>query len=305
MNESLTDLMVRGLSGIEGVHVYGPGTSNQRIGVVSFTVDGMHPHDVAHILDEASGIMVRSGEHCCIPLMRLLGTMDGTVRASLHLYNNEEDVDRLLTTVGGNFEDGLNVQNNTLYQRGLGRFYPSTHEVIEEVPLAITINGRHAPDGNGEPSHDQGVRHRPPVYRADHPWGGRDRVGPYRTRESQRADHEPVQDTRLEKDRVVGMRRVVILSRRSKITTNLLGPCPRRWLRSNPPSGRPSSPTSMLKPGGIHIIGLFNETGAIIITEDIGRHNALDRAIGYGLLNKSRVSPGRSRSVREGFHQKW
>ncbi len=96
----LTDLMVRGLSGIDGVHVYGPGTRNDRIGVVSFTVDGLHPHDVAHILDEASGIMVRSGEHCCIPLMRLLGTIDGTVRASLHLYNNEDDVDRLLTTVG-------------------------------------------------------------------------------------------------------------------------------------------------------------------------------------------------------------
>ncbi|HVP94424.1 MAG TPA: cysteine desulfurase [Methanoregulaceae archaeon] len=95
----LTDLMVRGLSDIKGVHVYGPGITDQRIGVVSFTIDGLHPHDVAHILDEASGIMVRSGEHCCIPLMRLLGTRDGTVRASLHLYNNEHDVDRLLTTV--------------------------------------------------------------------------------------------------------------------------------------------------------------------------------------------------------------
>jgi len=96
---SLTDLMVRGLSEIEGVEVYGPGTTDDRIGVVSFTVSGMHPHDVAHILDEASGIMVRSGEHCCIPLMRHLGVAEGTVRASLHVYNNEDDVERLLSTV--------------------------------------------------------------------------------------------------------------------------------------------------------------------------------------------------------------
>jgi len=96
----LTGLMVRGLSEIDGVSVYGPGTGGDRIGVVSFTVDGLHPHDVAHMLDEASGIMVRSGEHCCIPLMRLLGAREGTVRASLHLYNNEDDVERLITTVG-------------------------------------------------------------------------------------------------------------------------------------------------------------------------------------------------------------
>jgi cysteine desulfurase/selenocysteine lyase len=95
----LTDMMIRGLSGIDGVHIYGPGMTGGRIGVVSFTVDGLHPHDVAHILDEASGIMVRSGEHCCIPLMRLLGTGEGTVRASLHLYNNEDDVERLITTL--------------------------------------------------------------------------------------------------------------------------------------------------------------------------------------------------------------
>ncbi|HTY14088.1 MAG TPA: cysteine desulfurase [Methanoregulaceae archaeon] len=96
---SLTGRMIRGLSGIGGVDVYGPMATDQRIGVVSFTIAGMHPHDVAHILDEASGIMVRSGEHCCSPLMRHLGATEGTVRASLHLYNNGEDVEHLLTTV--------------------------------------------------------------------------------------------------------------------------------------------------------------------------------------------------------------
>jgi cysteine desulfurase/selenocysteine lyase len=95
----LTKQMIDGLSSIKGVTVYGPTPGKNRIGVVSFTVEDLHPHDVAHILDEASGIMVRSGEHCCIPLMHHIGVSEGTVRASLHLYNNADDVEQLIVTV--------------------------------------------------------------------------------------------------------------------------------------------------------------------------------------------------------------
>ena len=95
----LTTRLIEGLSSINGVTVHGPRTGKNRIGVVSFTVENLHPHDVAHILDEAAGIMVRSGEHCCIPLMRHIGAPDGTVRASLHLYNNADDVEQLIVTV--------------------------------------------------------------------------------------------------------------------------------------------------------------------------------------------------------------
>jgi len=95
----LTKQMIEGLSSIKGVTVYGPRPGKNRIGVVSFNVENFHPHDVAHILDEASGILVRSGEHCCIPLMRHIGAPEGTVRASLHLYNNTDDVERLIMTV--------------------------------------------------------------------------------------------------------------------------------------------------------------------------------------------------------------
>jgi cysteine desulfurase/selenocysteine lyase len=96
---ALTTRMIEGLSSIKGVTIFGPPPGKNRIGVVSFTLENLHPHNVAHILDEAAGIMVRSGEHCCIPLMRHIGTPEGTVRASLHLYNNADDVEQLIMTV--------------------------------------------------------------------------------------------------------------------------------------------------------------------------------------------------------------
>ena len=67
--------------------------------MVSFTVDGFHPHEVAQQLDEAADILVRSGHHCCQPLMEWLGLPDGTVRASLGLYNTEEEIDMLVATL--------------------------------------------------------------------------------------------------------------------------------------------------------------------------------------------------------------
>ncbi len=98
--QALTRRMLEGLAGISGVRVLGPGPAGDRIGVVSFTIGDMHPHDVATILDEEADIMVRSGHHCCMPLVTHLGMPDGTVRASLHCYNNAEDVDRLIGAVG-------------------------------------------------------------------------------------------------------------------------------------------------------------------------------------------------------------
>ncbi|WP_281162790.1 aminotransferase class V-fold PLP-dependent enzyme [Methanomethylovorans hollandica] len=97
--EKLTHRMIKGLSGIDEVSTYGPVDDKDRIGVVSFNIHGLHSHEVAHILDEAAAIMVRSGEHCCQPLMKHLGLEQGTVRASLYLYNTEEEIDLLIATV--------------------------------------------------------------------------------------------------------------------------------------------------------------------------------------------------------------
>lgn len=99
-DRALTDRMVRGLSQIPKVKLYVPDDPAQRIGVVSFNIEGLDPHTVAHYLDESADIMVRSGNHCCIPLMRHLGLEKGSVRASLHIYNTEQDVDSLIAAVG-------------------------------------------------------------------------------------------------------------------------------------------------------------------------------------------------------------
>ncbi|GBD17094.1 putative cysteine desulfurase [bacterium HR26] len=81
------------LDEIPGVTLYGP-VGEDRSGVVSFTLGDVHPHDIAGILD-SEGIAIRAGHHCAQPLMHRLGVV-ATARASVYLYNTEEDIDRLV-----------------------------------------------------------------------------------------------------------------------------------------------------------------------------------------------------------------
>jgi len=97
--QKLTEHLLTGLAGIDKVTVYGPQDTKNRIGVVSFTIDRIHPHEIAYLLDERAAVLVRSGDHCCIPLMKHLGLESGTVRASLYLYNTLEEVDLLIESV--------------------------------------------------------------------------------------------------------------------------------------------------------------------------------------------------------------
>ena len=71
-----------------------PNIENHAGGVISFNIEGIHPHDVASILD-SEGVCVRSGNHCAQPLMRFLG-IDSTCRASFYFYNTKEDVNKLV-----------------------------------------------------------------------------------------------------------------------------------------------------------------------------------------------------------------
>jgi len=95
---ALTTQLIEGLKKFDRIQVYAPENPDNRIGVVSLTVDGMHPHEVAQALDEHD-ILVRSGHHCCQPLMQALGLPDGTVRVSIALYNTKEEIDLLLATL--------------------------------------------------------------------------------------------------------------------------------------------------------------------------------------------------------------
>jgi len=95
----LTGRLIGALYENRSIHVYAPKDPARRIGVVSFTVDNFHPHEVAQQLDEAADIMVRSGHHCCQPLVESLGLPDGTVRASLAYYNTRQDIDLLAATL--------------------------------------------------------------------------------------------------------------------------------------------------------------------------------------------------------------
>jgi cysteine desulfurase/selenocysteine lyase len=81
------------LSEIPGLTLYGP-PPDRRAGIVSFNLDGIHPHDVAQVVD-AEGVAVRAGHHCNQPLMTSLG-VDATTRASFYLYTLPEEIDRLV-----------------------------------------------------------------------------------------------------------------------------------------------------------------------------------------------------------------
>jgi len=93
--QTLTGYAVDRLSRIPDVQVVAGG--QHRLSVISFNVDGVHPHDVGTVLDQ-HGVAVRVGHHCAQPLMEKLG-LAGTVRASLGVYNDEADIDRLAKAV--------------------------------------------------------------------------------------------------------------------------------------------------------------------------------------------------------------
>jgi len=94
---ALTAAAMRALAEIPGVTVHGTPTAEGRSGVVSFSVEDVHPHDVSTALD-VEGVCVRAGHHCAQPLMRALG-VHSTVRASFWVYSTLDDVTRLAAAV--------------------------------------------------------------------------------------------------------------------------------------------------------------------------------------------------------------
>ncbi len=95
--QSLVRYAMEQLGQVQGLDLYGPEAS-ARGGVVSFNLLGMHPHDVASILDQY-GIAIRGGHHCAMPLMQTLG-VQGTSRASFYVYNTIDEIDLLIEAIG-------------------------------------------------------------------------------------------------------------------------------------------------------------------------------------------------------------
>jgi cysteine desulfurase/selenocysteine lyase len=94
---ALTETMLERLAEVPGVRIVGPPLGRERGALASFTVDGMHPHDIAELLGREA-VCVRAGHHCAQPLMRCLG-VNATARASLGVYNDEDDIDALIAAL--------------------------------------------------------------------------------------------------------------------------------------------------------------------------------------------------------------
>ncbi len=91
----ITAYALESLSEIAGLTIHGPSTMENRGGMATFSIEGVHPHDIASILD-GEGIAVRAGHHCAQPLHKALG-VPATTRASFYMYNIPEEVDRLVS----------------------------------------------------------------------------------------------------------------------------------------------------------------------------------------------------------------
>src|SRR5690606_9911754 len=90
----LVEYALNKMSEIEGMQIYGPKDPSKRCGLITFNLDGVHPHDLATVLD-MKGIAIRAGHHCAQPLMKWL-KVSATARASFYIYNNKEDIDALV-----------------------------------------------------------------------------------------------------------------------------------------------------------------------------------------------------------------
>jgi cysteine desulfurase/selenocysteine lyase len=94
----LTEYALERLPEVDGIKLFGPTDLDHRGGVVAFAIEGMHPHDIAELCDREA-VCVRAGHHCAQPLMRCLG-VGATARASFHVYNSRDEVDRLVGALG-------------------------------------------------------------------------------------------------------------------------------------------------------------------------------------------------------------
>ena len=94
IEENIIKYALEELTKLDFITVYGPREIEKKAGVISFNVNGVHPHDVASVLDN-NNVCIRSGNHCAQPLLKYMN-LESTCRASFYIYNTKEDVDKLI-----------------------------------------------------------------------------------------------------------------------------------------------------------------------------------------------------------------
>lgn len=102
IEKELIDYALSEFEKLPYIKIYGPKDLNHRGGIISFDIEGVHPHDVASVFD-SHGVAIRSGNHCAQPLMRYMG-INATCRASFYFYNTKEDVDKLIEATKKTYE---------------------------------------------------------------------------------------------------------------------------------------------------------------------------------------------------------
>lgn len=95
--QMITSYALESLSDVPGLTILGPKSAAERGGLVAFTVDGLHPHDIAQLLDE-DGVAVRAGHHCAMPLHKKLG-IGASARASFYVHTTREEIDKLVESL--------------------------------------------------------------------------------------------------------------------------------------------------------------------------------------------------------------
>lgn len=94
IEKDILEYALEKLQELDFIEIYGPKNIEEHASVISFNIKGIHPHDVATVLNN-NGVCIRSGNHCAQPLLRYMG-IDSTCRASFYIYNTKEDVDKLI-----------------------------------------------------------------------------------------------------------------------------------------------------------------------------------------------------------------
>ena len=95
---NLNRIMTKGINHLDGIEIIGPENPEMRGGICSILMNKLPAHDIAILLDDAAGVMVRSGQHCVHSWFNERGHKDGSLRASAYLYNTEEDVKLFVDT---------------------------------------------------------------------------------------------------------------------------------------------------------------------------------------------------------------